>query len=202
MGGAEPQAAALRAAEDDALEALRLDWGEHYLTGYTPGMGWWAARHGGGGQVIWAENPDELREEMTRAAATIFEQQALEVLRDAWGVYYQIGCDEERGWWASRHGCIGHRLTGDSPEELRAAMIEDYGPVSATSLPHVASGHRAVPAGDSWREEKTGRPADLRSAESYPVTAECEACRGRIRLDVLLQMEWRHVPAREAHAND
>jgi hypothetical protein len=70
MGEAVPQAAAVRTAEDQALEALRLDWG-------------------------WA---------------------------------YQIGWNDEHGWWAARHGKVGYLLKADSPDGLRAAIAEDYEP--------------------------------------------------------------------------
>ncbi len=69
---------------------------------------------------------------MDRAAAqaeavSTAEELGLEVLRRYWGVLYQIGHDEERGWWAARRGRVGVLLTAASPEELSAAMAADYG---------------------------------------------------------------------------
>jgi hypothetical protein len=63
MGG-ERQAAAARTAEQDALEALRLHWGEHYLIGHNPEIGWWAARRNVTGHLITAQGPDELHAAM------------------------------------------------------------------------------------------------------------------------------------------
>jgi hypothetical protein len=67
--------------------------------------------------------------EGTTQAAAVGEatERLLQALRQFFGVCYQIGYDSEHGWWATRHGQVGHLLKGDSPEELRAAMIEDQG---------------------------------------------------------------------------
>ena len=62
-------------------------------------------------------------------------------------------------------------------------------------VPVAGGPHRPVPVGGTYRSERTGRPAVLTEATSYPVTAECQVCHGPIRLEQLLQMEWRHVPA-------
>ena len=56
-------------------------------------------------------------------------QRALEALRLDWDGVYMIGRDDERGWWATRHGRIGSVMTASEPDELRAAMSEDFGPV-------------------------------------------------------------------------
>ena len=59
------------------------------------------------------------------------------------------------------------------------------------------AGHVALPkSGTSTKEN--GEPASLLNKADYPVTAECKICGGRIRLDHLVQMEWRHVPAEVA----
>jgi hypothetical protein len=47
MDEAAPQAVAVRTAEDQALEALRREWGWAYAIGHDDEHGWWAARHGG-----------------------------------------------------------------------------------------------------------------------------------------------------------
>jgi len=65
MDEAAPQTAAVRTADDDALEALRLDWGGFYMIGHDEERGWWAARHGRPGVLITAAGPDELRAAMT-----------------------------------------------------------------------------------------------------------------------------------------
>ena len=64
MGEGAPQAAAVRTAEDDALEALRLDWGAYYLIGYDDEHGWWAVRRGKVGNLLKAHGPAELRSAM------------------------------------------------------------------------------------------------------------------------------------------
>lgn len=62
------------------------------------------------------------------AGATSAEE-ALEALRFDWGGFYAVGFDEERGWWASRPRVIGHLVTAIGPDELRAAMAQDFGPL-------------------------------------------------------------------------
>ena len=64
MSEAAPQAAVIRTAENDALEALRLDWGAYYQIGYDDAHGWWAARDGKIGNLLTAHGPDELRAAM------------------------------------------------------------------------------------------------------------------------------------------
>jgi hypothetical protein len=43
---------------------------------------------------------------------------ALEVLRANWGGQYGVGYDAGHGYWATRHGVIGHIITADDPDEL------------------------------------------------------------------------------------
>jgi hypothetical protein len=50
---------------------------------------------------------------------------ALEALRLQWGGLYLLGWDEERGWWAARHGRTGHLLTAPGPSELGKAITRD-----------------------------------------------------------------------------
>lgn len=61
-------------------------------------------------------------------AATTTEE-VLEALRFDWGGFYTVGFDEALGWWASRPGVIGHLVTAGEPDELRAAMAGDLGPL-------------------------------------------------------------------------
>lgn len=63
-----------------------------------------------------------------------------------------------------------------------------------TYIPKATGGHTATPIHDSWYNEKTQHPANLRNDFDYPVIAVCKTCHGRIRLAVLQQMEWVHVP--------
>lgn len=56
-------------------------------------------------------------------------EEVLEALRFDYGGYYLIGFSEELGWYASRH--IGHVITAGEPDELRAAMKDDFGAVPA-----------------------------------------------------------------------
>ena len=60
-------------------------------------------------------------------------------------------------------------------------------------IPKDAGGHEAAPVTGTWRTDD-GQQADLlRSA--YPITADCSACGGQIRLEHRLQYGWQHVPA-------
>ncbi len=61
------------------------------------------------------------------AGAGSAEDGALEALRLEWGEFYLIGHDDEHGWWAARRGLIGALITEAGPDELRAAMTDDYG---------------------------------------------------------------------------
>ena len=51
----------------------------------------------------------------------------LDVLWLLWEDDYLIGFDDERGWWASRRGVVGHIMTADSPEELGQMIGDDFG---------------------------------------------------------------------------
>jgi hypothetical protein len=53
---------------------------------------------------------------------------ALELLLMFWGDVYDIGHDDERGWWASRRGVIGHILIAADPAELGRMLGDDFGP--------------------------------------------------------------------------
>lgn len=70
-----------------------------------------------------------------------------------------------------------------------------------TALPSIveSAGHVATPleGRSSWVRED-GHPADMRRAGDYPIFANCRGCSGRITLEGILQMEWRHVPAKVA----
>lgn len=55
------------------------------------------------------------------------DARALEVLRVIWGEYYAVGYDDERGWWASRHGRVGHIIVAPSAEILNKMIREEYG---------------------------------------------------------------------------
>lgn len=67
---------------------------------------------------------------------------------------------------------------------------------TALPLAQAGDGHRPMPVDDSWYEERSQHPANLKAPASYPVVAVCQTCHGRIRLAELLQVEWTHVPAR------
>jgi hypothetical protein len=53
-------------------------------------------------------------------------EQALEALRFHWGDAYEIGHDDERGWWAKRRDGLGGDLTAAEPDQLHAAIVADY----------------------------------------------------------------------------
>ena len=55
--------------------------------------------------------------------------------------------------------------------------------------------HTATPVDGTYVREADGEPASLTNGADYPVSAECKICRGRIRLRMLVQWEWEHVPA-------
>jgi hypothetical protein len=57
------------------------------------------------------------------------------------------------------------------------------------------TGHPTFPLKGSYVRESDSEPASLLEDSDYPVAAECKICRGRIRLDALMQWEWRHAPA-------
>ena len=52
--------------------------------------------------------------------------------------------------------------------------------------------HQAFPIEDSWYEEASQHPANLRAFGAYPVIAVCKGCHGRIRR-AGLGREWEHV---------
>ena len=60
MDEAEPQPATGKTADEQVLEALRLEWGQSYRVGCDDERGWWAQRRDGLGGDITAEAPDEL----------------------------------------------------------------------------------------------------------------------------------------------
>jgi hypothetical protein len=55
-----------------------------------------------------------------------WERDALDAIRFGWGDAYQIGHDDERGYWAARRDRIGGLLTAGDPDELRQAISDDY----------------------------------------------------------------------------
>lgn len=58
--------------------------------------------------------------------ATAADTDALDALRWHWGEAYEIGVDDERGWWARRGDGLGGDITASGPDELRAAIWENY----------------------------------------------------------------------------
>jgi hypothetical protein len=62
-----------------------------------------------------------------------------------------------------------------------------------------SAGHIATPleGQGSWVREDGGA-ADMRNAGDYPIFTRCKGCSRRITLAGILQMEWRHVPAKVA----
>ena len=52
--------------------------------------------------------------------------QALEALRFHWGDAYEIGEDDEHGWWAKRRDGKGGLITAADPDELRRLIYEDH----------------------------------------------------------------------------
>jgi hypothetical protein len=59
-----PAAAVVRSADEDALDALRRDWGHAYAVGRDDEHGWWAVRHGQVGRLLKAGGPGGLRAAM------------------------------------------------------------------------------------------------------------------------------------------
>ena len=57
-------AAGGRTADDDALEALRWNWGEAYEIGRDDEHGWHARRRDGLGGYLTGSDPDGLREQI------------------------------------------------------------------------------------------------------------------------------------------
>lgn len=62
-------------------------------------------------------------------------------------------------------------------------------------IPADAAGHVAWPKPRTYVREKDGQHVSLLNATDYPIVAECKICDGKIGLDHLMQMEWRHAPA-------
>jgi hypothetical protein len=56
------------------------------------------------------------------------------------------------------------------------------------------AGHAATPVGGTYVREKDGERASLANGADYPVSAVCKICCGRIRLRMLVQMDWEHAP--------
>src|SRR5260370_8426148 len=96
--------------------------------------------------------------------------QALEALRWNWGDAYEIGHDDERGWWAKRRDGVGGYLTAADPGELRAVIYADHDlmPVPRDFDPgsgdgHAGAGGRAAAApGVVPRVRGAGYPAPPR----------------------------------------
>jgi hypothetical protein len=57
---------------------------------------------------------------------TAADREALDALRWHWGDAYEIGRDEDRGWWARRRDGRGRDLTAATPDELLAEITADY----------------------------------------------------------------------------
>ena len=98
-------------------------------------------------------------------AAGTAEEQALEALELGYGEFYLIGHDGD-DWWAARRDGIGGRITEDTPDELRAAMAEDYALKPVKRLwcrvcgRRVTAGPRAVHAVNGLRQAADGHPAE------------------------------------------
>jgi hypothetical protein len=60
------------------------------------------------------------------------------------------------------------------------------------------TGHTAWPEGGTYVRENDGEHVGLLNGADYPIAAECKICHGLIRLDHLMQLEWRHVPVSAA----
>lgn len=69
------------------------------------------------------------------------DQQALEALRLEWGQFYRIGRDAVRDWWAQRRDGLGGDITAGTPDELRAAVAENF---AFKSVPRVLAGCRTI----------------------------------------------------------
>ncbi|MGH3181685.1 MAG: hypothetical protein ACRDOE_07245 [Streptosporangiaceae bacterium] len=53
-------------------------------------------------------------------------EDALGALRSGWDDAYDIGRDDERGYWARRRDGLGGDLTADDPDVLGSAIRADY----------------------------------------------------------------------------
>ena len=142
-----------------------------------------------------------------RGARTVTFRRELFMLRQGWGSAYEIESGGERGTArARRRDGLGDWMQGtpaENPPADRGGLPcppgpPGSGPVSGSGpSPCVAwvTGHTATPKGGSYVREADGEPASLTNAADYPVIAECKVCRGRIRLRMLIQMEWEHASA-------
>lgn len=74
-----------------------------------------------------------------QAAGKTAEGLALDALRQRWGQWYRIGHDDARGWWARRRDGLGGDITADTPDELQAAIGEDY---ALKAVPSEVAGYR------------------------------------------------------------
>jgi hypothetical protein len=54
------------------------------------------------------------------------EEDALDALRFGWGDAYEIGHDEERGYWARRRDGLGGEMTAAGPDRLWEEIRADY----------------------------------------------------------------------------
>lgn len=61
-----------------------------------------------------------------RTQATAADTDALDTLRWHWEDAYEIGHDPERGWWARRGDGLGGDVIASGPDELGAAIWENY----------------------------------------------------------------------------
>ena len=61
--------------------------------------------------------------------------------------------------------------------------------------------HQVVPIEDSWYEEKTQVPANLRAFRSFPVIAQCRACHHRIRCAAMGE-PWEHAGSGDTPAGE
>ena len=55
-----------------------------------------------------------------------WDESALEAIRFGWGDAYEIGHDDERGYWARRRDKLGGDILADDPERLREEVAADY----------------------------------------------------------------------------
>jgi hypothetical protein len=71
----------------------------------------------------------------------------------------------------------------------------------APAVPVAHGAHKAVPVEDSWYEERSTWPANLKAFAAYPVIAVCKDCHRRIRC-AGLGRKWEHGQVRWAFARD
>lgn len=57
---------------------------------------------------------------------TAADREALDALQWHWGDAYEIGRDDDRGWWAQRGDRRGQDLKAATPDELLAEITADY----------------------------------------------------------------------------